>query len=59
GGKEFQRRFAALGLAKGCEIEVLKSSTLKGPVIVSFFGAKLALGHGMADKIMVKEIPPK
>ncbi len=53
GGPKMQNRLAGMGLTIGEEIEVLNNC---GPVIVSVRGSRLALGHGIASKILVTPI---
>ncbi len=50
GGPKMQHRLAAMGLTPGDELEVINNC---GPVIVSVRGTRLALGHGVASKILV------
>ncbi|HBA85807.1 MAG TPA: hypothetical protein DCZ95_17120 [Verrucomicrobia bacterium] len=51
-GHGLEGRLAALGLAPGEEIEVLRNG-LDGPFLVAVKGSRLALGRGMAQKIRV------
>jgi len=53
GGSKMQNRLAGMGLTLGQEIEVLNNC---GPVIVSVRGSRLALGHGLASKILVTPV---
>ncbi|HJX70181.1 MAG TPA: FeoA family protein [Dehalococcoidia bacterium] len=46
------RRLADMGLTPGVRIRVI-SSQMPGPVVIDLRGSSLALGHGMAQKIMV------
>ena len=57
GGSELQRRLTDMGLRAGAEVEVLSNSS--GPVVVACGGARLALGRGMSEKVMVSPAPPK
>ncbi len=50
GGSKMQGRLAAMGLTIGEEIEVINNC---GPIIISVRGTRLALGHGVAGKILV------
>ena len=52
GGKQFQQRLADMGLTPGTEVEVIKASG-PGPIIVAFRGSRLALGHGISQKVLV------
>jgi ferrous iron transport protein A len=48
-------RLLDLGLTKGCVFEVVQSSS-KGPVLIEIRGTRIALGHGLANKILVEEV---
>jgi len=54
-GWGLQRRLADMGLIPGVIIRVMNSQ-MPGPVIIELRGSRLALGHGMAQKILVKEV---
>ena len=51
-GWGLKRRLADLGLTPGVEIRVLDGYG-RGPLMVEFRGSRIALGHGVALKIMV------
>lgn len=51
GGRAFQQRMVSMGIRVGTELEVLRGSS--GPVLVGVGESRLALGRGMAEKIMV------
>jgi ferrous iron transport protein A len=53
GGRRLQRRLADMGLSPGVLVSVLNSQT-PGPVILSLRGSRLALGHGMTMRILVR-----
>ncbi len=50
GGDEVKRRLSELGLLPGEEVTVVNKL---GPVIVSLKGARIAIGKGLAQKVMV------
>ena len=52
GGRQVQQRLADMGLTPGTIIEVIKASG-PGPIIVAFRGSRLALGHGLSQKVLV------
>ena len=52
GNRGMQSRLAALGFLPGTEIEAI-SSGRPGPMIVLVRGGRVALGQGMARRIMV------
>ncbi len=51
-GYGLARRLAELGFVPGTIIRVL-SSHFPGPIMVSIKGSRIALGRGIADKILV------
>ena len=57
GGSELQRRLTDMGLRQGAQVEVLSNSN--GPVVVACGGARLALGRGMSEKVLVSPAPAK
>lgn len=56
GGHGFQSRLRALGLAEGEMIKKLSRVGWGGPVIVLVNRAQIAIGRGMARRIMVRSI---
>lgn len=54
GGKDLTRRLEALGLRVGVSITMSAPPYLRGPVTVRIGNAQVALGFGMAGKIMVE-----
>ena len=46
-----RKRLYELGLNKGAKVTMVKNDI--GPVILNLYGHKLALGRGLASKIMV------
>lgn len=52
-GRGASKRLADLGLTPGTEIRVLEKA-LWGPVEIEARGSKLAIGRGLASKILVK-----
>ena len=53
-GRGLQRRLADMGLTPGVQIRVINSQ-MPGPVLIDLRGTRLALGRGIAQKIIVKE----
>jgi Fe2+ transport system protein FeoA len=54
GGRHFQERLVSMGINVGCEIEVLHSSHHhNGPTLIVTGETRLAIGQGMAEKILV------
>jgi ferrous iron transport protein A len=54
GGRGVMQRLTDMGLIPGERVKVLHNSG-HGPVTVLIKGAKVALGHGLAAKIIVEE----
>jgi ferrous iron transport protein A len=52
-GWGMQRRLADLGMTPGTEIKMISSGG-RGPVVLEIRGSRLALGQGVADKIIVR-----
>lgn len=52
GGRGARRRLGELGLVPGTAVEVLGSP--RGPVLVLVRGSRVAIGRGMARKVMIK-----
>ncbi len=55
-GRGLAARLIALGLTPGCEVCVLQNRG-RGPVIVEVHGARVALGRGQAEKVLVEPKP--
>ncbi len=53
-GKQAAQRLSALGLRKGAVIVKFSAFALNGPVTIKVGSTTLALGHGMAEKILVE-----
>lgn len=54
-GWGLQRRLADMGLTPGVEFRVINIQR-PGPVVIDIRGSRLALGHGVAHKIMVTPV---
>ena len=50
------RRLLDLGLTKGCTFMVVQGSR-HGPILVEVRGTRVAIGHGLARKLIVEEFP--
>ena len=55
GGKEFVNRMMEMGLVPGSRLQV-ESGNMRGPVVVVVKGVRLALGHGMAHRVLVRPV---
>jgi Fe2+ transport system protein FeoA len=56
GGYGLVRRLAEMGLTPGTEVKLLKKGPFGGPVEVEVRGVALALGRGVASKVLVKPV---
>lgn len=56
GGGGFQERVTDMGLFVGCEVEVLGGGD-GGRMLLAVGDTRIALGHGMADKVLVAVDP--
>jgi len=54
GGQGVERRLAALGLRTGEKITKISAQFLRGPVTAQTGRTQIAIGFGMANKIMVE-----
>ena len=54
GGRGFASRLAGMGISVGCQIEVLQNPA-HGSLLVLVRDTRIALGRGVAAKILVKE----
>jgi Fe2+ transport system protein FeoA/Mn-dependent DtxR family transcriptional regulator len=56
GGHGMIRRLAEMGLTPGTEVRVVRSAPMHGPIEVSVRGVSLALGRGIASRVLVKRL---
>ena len=54
GGRRFASRLAGMGITVGCQIEVLQNP-VHGSLLVLARDTRIALGRGVASKILVRE----
>lgn len=54
GGYGLSNRLAALGIMRGKRVTKVSSMILRGPVTVTVGRTHLALGYGMASKVVVE-----
>lgn len=54
GGHRVAHRLAELGLTPGVQLEVLQNKG--GPILLAVRGTRLAIGRGMANKVMVRSL---
>ena len=53
-GWGLQKKLAEMGLNPGVKVKIINSHGA-GPVVINVRGSRLALGHGVAHKIMVTQ----
>jgi ferrous iron transport protein A len=53
GGGQFQTRLQALNIRIGKRIKKISATPFRGPVVIEVDRSKVAIGHGMAQKVMV------
>jgi Fe2+ transport system protein FeoA len=53
GGFGLVRRLAEMGLTPGVEIKLIRKCPFRGPLEVEVRGVTLALGYGVASKVLV------
>jgi Fe2+ transport system protein FeoA len=53
-GHTLTHRLAELGLTPGVELEILQNEG--GPLLINVRDSRLALGRGMAHRVLVKQI---
>jgi Fe2+ transport system protein FeoA len=49
----FQKRLEDMGLTPGTRVMVVKSAPFHGPIEIYVRGSRLAIGRGMAERILV------
>ena len=55
GGFGLQRKISALGIRVGKNVRVVSSYRFGGPVVIELDGMRMAIGRGVANKIIVEE----
>jgi ferrous iron transport protein A len=56
GGMGIRRRLEHMGIHAGDVVTVLQYGALGGPILIRVHGFQLALGRGIAAKIIVEEV---
>ena len=57
GGHHMLARLARMGFHKGITLSMISTPIIRrGPVVVSVSGVQVAIGHGMAMRIMVESL---
>lgn len=50
----FKQRLEDMGLTPGTKVTIVKSAPFHGPIELQVRGSRLAIGRGMAERILVK-----
>ena len=56
-GRQAQRTLASLSIRQGDTLWVRRVAPFAGPVLIESGGTKVAIGRGMAQKILVRVLP--
>jgi ferrous iron transport protein A len=56
GGQGLINRLEAIGIREGREIKKISKQWMKGPVLLQHGNSQIALGFGMASKVLVEII---
>lgn len=59
GGRGMAMRLEALGIRPGATVTKVSAQIMRGPVVVSVGNTQVAIGFGMARRIMVKLLSDK
>jgi ferrous iron transport protein A len=54
GGPGLKKRLETLSIRKGAEITKVSAQVMRGPIIVQVVNTQVAIGFGMAKKIIVE-----
>jgi len=54
GGRGLIRKLELLGIRKGNRIKKLSSQFMRGPIVLEVTGSQIAVGFGMANKVIVE-----
>lgn len=56
GGLGIRKRLNTIGIHRGDIITVKRSGIMRGPILVKVHGMEVAIGRGMAAKIIISDI---
>jgi len=56
GGQGIRQRLSQVGIHPGDTITILRYGALRGPILIEIHGSQVALGRGIASKILVEEV---
>lgn len=55
GGQRVRQRLGQMGIHPGDVITILRYGALRGPILIEIHGSQVALGRGIASKVIVEE----
>ena len=55
-GKQVAHRLSTLGMRPGVRLRKISAFVLRGPITVKIGATVIALGHGMAEKVIVSPV---
>ncbi len=56
GGWGVRQRLGCLGIHPGDMLTIKKSAIMQGPILIKIHGNQVALGRGIASRILVEEV---
>ncbi|RKX70180.1 ferrous iron transport protein A [candidate division WOR-3 bacterium] len=56
GGRGMMRKLESLGIRIGVKIKKISSQLMGGPVIVQVGNTRVAIGYGMAHRILIRPV---
>jgi ferrous iron transport protein A len=56
GGQRIRQRLGQMGIHPGDMITILRYGALRGPILIEIHGSQVALGRGIASKVIVEEM---
>ena len=55
GGAGMRQRLSQMGIHPGDFVTILRYGALRGPLLIEVHGSQVALGRGIASKVIVEE----
>jgi ferrous iron transport protein A len=55
GGAGIRQRLSQMGIHPGDTVTILRYGALRGPLLIEVHGSQVALGRGIASKVIVEE----
>jgi len=55
GGYGFQRKLSSMGLRIGKQVRIFSYQPLRGPLVIEVDNMRIAIGRGMANKIIIEK----